>query len=119
MDLKDSRVKMMNEILNGIKVSIRGIQGQGYTMPIKLKLDLLSCSPFFLYHTDKCSLFYLYLKNVTINAMFSINVHIYFIQLCSIGNYLIAILTVLGNLRQLYIGYLETFIYYIYRGGFE
>ena len=34
MDLKDSRVKMMNEILNGIKVSIRGIQGQGYTIPI-------------------------------------------------------------------------------------
>jgi len=34
MDLKDSRVKMMNEILNGIKVSIGGIQGQGYTMPI-------------------------------------------------------------------------------------
>jgi hypothetical protein len=49
--------------------------------------------------------------------MFSINVHIYFIQLYSIGNYLIAILTVLGNLRQLYIGYLEKFNYYIYRGG--
>jgi hypothetical protein len=111
MDLKDSRVKMMNEILNGIKVSIRGIQGQGYTIPILLKLYLLSFSPFFLYHTDKCSLFYLQLKIVAINAMFSNNAYIYFIQLCGMRNYLIAIFTVIGNPKQLYIRYFENFSY--------